>query len=239
MCRCKKYCAAQVVMLRSALMPTTSEIVSMTGIPTSSVVNIINRRCPELKQPIRQRVPDIVVEMVEFDYLAGDSTYAIGEKYGINHSTVSKLMKKRGHYRGKHQGPAYERSRQQQHEEAKRRWLDELDKLPDESSGKRPRQVRREARIASRPHDRGINWKSLAKRNGSMRCEICGIECDPTDREWGTQGPTHPSVDHIVRIADGGTDTWDNSRLACCACNLKLNEQKRREVEDAEKQATC
>ena len=53
-----------------------------------------------------------------------------------------------------------------------------------------------------------------------MRCEICGIECDPGDKAWGSTGPTHPSVDHIVEIGKGGTDTWDNVRLACMCCNI-------------------
>lgn len=237
MCRCKKYCAAQVVMLRTVLDMRFSEIMSITKIPSNALGSIIWRAGLAAEKPKSKN--DVDLDAMEREYIEGASTYELGKKYSVRHETVSRWMRERGHSRGRHQGPAFEKSRQKQHEAAKRHWLEELDDISNGSTGKRPRQVRREAKIASRPHDRGINWRALAKRNGSMRCEICGIECDPNDRTWGTSGPTHPSVDHITRICDGGTDTWDNVRLACVACNLKLNIEKRKEVRDAEEQSVA
>ena len=219
------YCGALVVMLRRCLDVTTSDIRVMTGIPTNAIVNITNRKCPELKNPRCQRMSDTTLDAIERDYMTGASTLAIGMKYGINHATVSKLMRKRGHHRGKG-GGALKRANEARRKKAIAKIVaecgdvDNLETL-DHSS-------RRELLMASRKRDYGITWKSLARRNGSMKCEICGTECDPGDKTWGSFGPTHPSVDHIVRICDGGEDTWENSRLTCMKCNLKLNAEANR-----------
>ena len=72
-----------------------------------------------------------------------------------------------------------------------------------------------------------VSWKRLAERDG-LTCYLCGIVCDPTDYDYvmgrdGRRafraGPTHPSHDHVVAVANGGEHSMDNARLACMACN--------------------
>lgn len=224
-CR-SKYCAAAAIMLREALGLPTGEISKATGIPSDVVVNIFNRKRPDLKLGRCQRVSDETIEEVEREYLAGASTIALGEEYGVSHVTIGKWMRKRGHRRGKGGGPAFARANQARRDEAIERF--ELSYDADFTDRRARAEARRRYRIAKRNHDSGITWKKLAVRNGSMECEVCGVMCDPHDRSWGSFGPTHPSVDHIVRISDGGEDTWDNSRLACMRCNLALNAEANR-----------
>ena len=79
--------------------------------------------------------------------------------------------------------------------------------------------VRRRARkmaVAVIAVDDGIHWRTVAGRQGSMVCAICGIECDPT----GTFA-NRPTVDHIVPISKGGTHTWNNVQLVCLSCNSR------------------
>ena len=215
-CR-SKYCAAVAVMLREVLGMPTHDISEASGIPSASVVNILNRKRPDLKLDRCQRVKGETIDAIERDYLTGASTYELGRKYNLHHATISHLMIKRGHVRGK--GDPFGNKRR--HDEAVARFMAEYDQECVDSMKRHS--VRRYYRINSRPRDNGITWRKIAERNGSMRCEICGTECDPADKSWGNNGPTHPSVDHIVEIHKGGTDTWDNVRLACMSCNLKRN----------------
>ena len=85
---------------------------------------------------------------------------------------------------------------------------------------------RRDA-IKSRPHEhtKPINWKEIAESHG-LKCEICGIECDPSDtwiNDKGRRcyGRLYPTVDHIVPLKHGGTDTFGNVQIACKRCNSK------------------
>lgn len=219
------YCSALVIMLRSCLGLTTFEIRNETGIPSNSIDSIIRRKCPELKCQTRQRINSQTVDAIERDYITGASSAVLSEKYGYNAATISKLMRKRGHIRGKG-GGAVMQANELRHNNAVARMVGEYGNV--ENAGKLDNRKRREFLIAVRKRDLGITWKSLARRNGSMKCEICGIECNPNDKEYGSYGPTHPSVDHIVRICDGGEDVWENVRLACMACNLRLNVEANR-----------
>lgn len=219
-CRHKKYCNAMVVMLCENLGIQPREISELTGVPIVSAIEIINRRCPDAFAKQWTRIDDSVVDAIEADYADGLSTYEIGEKHGIHHTTVSKLMNKRGLVRGKGHGAAVEAANRERRERADARIIAEFGRI---GSDLLDSQHRRELRMASRKRDAGVTWQALARRNGCLTCEVCGIECDPSDKSWGSSGATHPSVDHIVRIADGGEDTFDNARLVCCSCNLKLN----------------
>lgn len=71
-----------------------------------------------------------------------------------------------------------------------------------------------------------ITWQTKAKREGlshdEIYCAICGRKCDPNDNSWGGHtGPTHPSIDHIISLKMGGSDTWENTQFACMECNSK------------------
>lgn len=57
-----------------------------------------------------------------------------------------------------------------------------------------------------------------------MKCAICGCEVDPADTWVNVNGATcygrkYPTVDHIVPLSLGGTDTLDNVQLTCKRCN--------------------
>lgn len=70
-----------------------------------------------------------------------------------------------------------------------------------------------------------IHWRDIADAF-SMRCAICGCEIDPTDvwlNENGRpcQGRNYPTVDHIIPLRHGGTDTMENVQLTCKHCNSK------------------
>ncbi len=230
-CR-SKFCPSLVVMLRTVLDMDTSDISRLMGCHLSTVSNVIARHGLQRKKPVRKN--DVDIEAIEGEYLDGASSYELGKKYGINHATVSKWMRELGHCVGRGHG-AVERINTARREAADKKLIDEFGSLNNLPSGRR-----RDVRIALRKRDYGVTWRALAKRNGSMKCEVCGIECDPTDKRWVSSGPDYPSVDHIKRICDGGTDTFDNARLVCCSCNQKLNIQAEKEViTHAQKQAAA
>lgn len=72
-------------------------------------------------------------------------------------------------------------------------------------------------------HTAPISWREIADAF-DMKCAICGCEVDPQDtwiNETGRKcfGRSYPTVDHIVSLKNGGTDTFDNVQLACKRCN--------------------
>lgn len=95
------------------------------------------------------------------------------------------------------------------------------------SDAKRESDERRRAAMCSRPHAHGgqIRWFEIAD-DFDMKCAICGEEVDPSDT-WVNDtgrpcfGRNYPTVDHIVAIKNGGTDTFDNVQLAHKHCNSK------------------
>jgi 5-methylcytosine-specific restriction endonuclease McrA len=60
------------------------------------------------------------------------------------------------------------------------------------------------------------NWRRLVARDGD-RCHICGVH---TSTLLGPLDDNYPTVDHLVPIAAGGTDTMDNCKVACRRCNI-------------------
>lgn len=74
-----------------------------------------------------------------------------------------------------------------------------------------------------RYEDISLNLLVRKKRN---RCHICGGECDYKDIKQNVNGhrvygPMYPTIDHIIPICKGGTNTWDNVDLAHMGCNCK------------------
>ena len=63
----------------------------------------------------------------------------------------------------------------------------------------------------------------IEKDNGT--CYLCGTKTNKKDytrvRGYFSAGSTYPTVDHVIALANGGTHTWDNVRLACRDCNSR------------------
>lgn len=97
-CR-SKVCPALIVMLRTVSGMKSSDISRLMNCNLSTVSNVIARRGLQKDKPIS--ASEIDMDTLEAEYLAGATTYELGEKYGVYHSTISKWMKQRGHVRGK------------------------------------------------------------------------------------------------------------------------------------------
>lgn len=67
-------------------------------------------------------------------------------------------------------------------------------------------------------YDSSVKREAVIKRDKGV-CQICGKQCDPNDKSWGTSGPDYPTLDHIRPLSKGGTHTWDNVQCACGMCN--------------------
>jgi hypothetical protein len=81
----------------------------------------------------------------------------------------------------------------------------------------------RDHRKRWRKHDSDITLEKLFKRD-SGKCYLCGGDCDWSDirvNENGIHiaGNQYPSIDHVFPLSKGGTDTWDNIKLAHRICN--------------------
>lgn len=93
----------------------------------------------------------------------------------------------------------------------------------DKASGRR-KEIRRRRKLRKNgPIHWSISLDKLSKRDKNI-CHICGGKCDWQDYEISEAGhfivgKNYPSTDHIVPVADGGTHTWDNVRLAHHYCN--------------------
>lgn len=320
----KKHCPAIVgiyYMVDKIKSPT--EISHRTGIAISSVHQILNRKYGVTNTRVRKS--DDLIMQIEHEYLSGVSTYEMADKYGVDHSTISKWMKRRGHSRGrgnhskgKNKGHETQRvkaiaklkekafcdsggtielteyvckekqtfichvcgqefthgagrgaircpfcenvireqikaDRDKQREEARIKREHEYAKEKvcascgaifhseyatqlycsdtcsrrekrhrDVASGKTKltnyNDHRKRARKYGVPYKPGITLAKLIERDGNM-CQICGGQCDTTDRRYGFSGPLYPSIDHIKPMSKGGSHTWDNVQLAHVICN--------------------
>lgn len=76
--------------------------------------------------------------------------------------------------------------------------------------------------------DTDITLKKLFIRDGG-KCWLCGGDCDWDD--WATSvtgnkypGDAYPTKDHVIPIARGGLEAWENVRLAHWKCNLQKSD---------------
>ena len=101
----------------------------------STVSNVIARRGLQKDKPVS--ASEIDMDALEAEYLAGATTYELGEKYNVNHATISKWMKKRGHVRGKDWQPEHLRTGTNKgHETQKQRAIEKLkNKLIEDTGG--------------------------------------------------------------------------------------------------------
>ena len=88
------------------------------------------------------------------------------------------------------------------------------------------RQSRRNNRYKTRcehKHNDIVSLKRLYERDKG-RCHICGKPTNWNDYKhnddgWFIAGKNYPSVDHVIPLSKGGTNTYDNCKLAHCYCN--------------------
>lgn len=76
--------------------------------------------------------------------------------------------------------------------------------------------------------DKGITIKRLVARQG-LECCYCHELCDWNDYEIkGQKQPCDkfPTIEHIIPIACGGTNTWDNVAVCCHKCNEERGTQE-------------
>lgn len=170
----------------------------------------------------RKRVSDSTIDEIEREYLAGASTYQLGEKYGVRHETISTWMRKRGHRRGK--GCSAERTAT-------------CPRCHKQFRATRPNQTycsqtcRNAAHWQYRDDEKRVNTDGQVEKiplreiydRDRGRCYICGGRTDWNDYRivngFKVCGPRYPPRDHVIALHNGGTHTRDNIRLACWECN--------------------
>ena len=68
----------------------------------------------------------------------------------------------------------------------------------------------------------GKSLVKLFKRDNGV-CYICGGLCNWNDKIEDKNtivvGKTYPSIDHVIPLVEGGTDDWNNLKLAHFECN--------------------
>lgn len=167
-----------------------------------------NRRCVRLDWSDSD-----VADIIQL-YQGGLTCSQIGEKYGCSWNSVRRTLRAHGIQL---RTPGRKKS----------------DVEPKERrDAKRARDRKRAHAVSDRRHDgpaHGLKWRDIAERD-HMRCQICGRKVDVTDR-WVNErgrwcfGRSYPTIDHIVALASGGTDTFDNVQLACKRCNSKKQDK--------------
>jgi len=88
----------------------------------------------------------------------------------------------------------------------------------------RKKDVKRRAKLREVKRDKDITLRKLYERDNGI-CYLCGRVCEWSDSKYidgaFVVGGSYPTVEHIKPISFGGTDTWDNIKLACHYCNSK------------------
>lgn len=192
------------------------------GVSTETIYRVLrNHGIPRThrhqKQPTKQstgrkckRWDDSITEECANLYNQGMTCDEIGKRFGYNWHTVLRHLKQHG-VTIRNVG-------------ARRSNLEPLERR----EVKLARDKKRRDAISLRPHDgpaHGLKWQDIAKRD-HMRCKICGRKVNASDK-WLSEhgrwcfGRTYPTIDHIIPLANGGTDTYGNVQLTCKRCNSK------------------
>lgn len=84
-------------------------------------------------------------------------------------------------------------------------------------------EIKRRIKIKAALVDSDITLDKLIIRDKN-KCWLCGGKTNRADYimhadGWYEAGPTHPSIDHVRPLAEGGKHSWDNVRLAHLICN--------------------
>ena len=200
---------------------TCSEIAERYGCSHKTVSSLLREWGVEFRRRNKTAQPVDVIEAIEL-YGSGLTLMEIGERMGCSWMTIQRRLSEAGvsiRRVGARNGARNATYVSECTSDARRKAKHGYAKK------------RREA-IAQRPHDgglRGIEWRDIAARD-HMRCQICGCVVDENDK-WKNEhgrwcfGRLYPTIDHIVALANGGTDTYDNVQLACKHCNSKKQDK--------------
>ena len=71
-----------------------------------------------------------------------------------------------------------------------------------------------EQHLAKRQYHRAGWLEALFEKHEGL-CTYCQQELQLDDR----QSPLRPTIDHVIPLGRGGSDTLDNCTLACSLCN--------------------
>lgn len=98
-----RFCPALIVQLSTIAKMSDQDIAQLIGSCVYTVSRVLRQHgIARRKTAVRKSSVD--ADAIEREYLASASTYELGEKYGVDHATISKWMQKRGHCRGKGHG---------------------------------------------------------------------------------------------------------------------------------------
>ena len=74
--------------------------------------------------------------------------------------------------------------------------------------------------------DADIDIYKLIERDGKQ-CYLCG---DAVSFDCHYNDPKYPTIEHVLAIANGGTHSWDNVKVACRDCNNHKGTKTLKEV---------
>ena len=74
----------------------------------------------------------------------------------------------------------------------------------------------RRAFLANVEHDPAVTLEALRDRDGDFCCYCSTL----VDFNAGPYAPDRATVEHVVPVSRGGTHTFDNTAIACRACNI-------------------
>ena len=66
----------------------------------------------------------------------------------------------------------------------------------------------------------GISDEQIWERDQWV-CGVPGCTLGPMSRTWARSDPLAPTIDHVIPLSRGGTDTADNKRAAHAVCNFR------------------
>ena len=135
-----------------------------------------------------------------------ESVSKVASREGVDQSTLAAYIRR-------HCIPhrTREEVNSQRHAEAVERWGREC----------KPRKERRAkwwCDNTGAEFDPRLDLDALLDRNG-YTCNACGKLTTKEDLRWGNYGPDYPTLDHIVRLSEGGSHTFDNAQVLCGYCN--------------------
>lgn len=163
----KRNCPAIVGMYYHVDGVTSPTAISrLTGLKVSSVWQILNRKYG-VGTPREKRGESFYTD-VERDYLAGMNTYDMASKYGVDHSTISKWMKRRGHARGKGNGFISDEMRERNEAERIRACAEKAEREKIRERHRAEREAAKQAEIERRADERAAEYAK------DKVCASCG-----------------------------------------------------------------